>query len=324
MMATVFDVYKTRIAGSAPSYAQCRFESSAFEKSTAWKATLSASLGTCTPHAFHLNTIVVYLQHRDVFSIPFFGNSTATRLVCVQEAHEVLVLGDFRAAQRVLLRLPAEDHGAAAPDDDRPPALHVWVANMHLDHDHPDRRAAQGEAVVAWMERSKPRCDAVVLCGDLNASPPEPLHALLRSRGYRSAHSMVHGTEPQVTSATCVGVCKTRLITQGTWPSGIEAPLAEEGPFECLDYVYLWEADGVACRCGGCSGTCTPHSVPTEYCRQSSKAHCQRLTTPRCTRLITLHSRCACAVRPPRSGETPTPFLGFARGRSNKYSQDIV
>lgn len=179
-----------------------------------------------------------HLSHcRDVFSIPFFGNSTATRLVCAQEAHEVLVLGDFRAAQRVLLRLPCNDAAAQAPhaadddDDANASALHVWVVNMHLDHDHPDRRAAQGEAVVAWMEGAKPRCDAVVLCGDLNASPPEPLHALLRSRGYRSAHSMVHGSEPQ-----------------GTWPSGIEAPLAEEGPFECLDYVYLWEATGVTCR----------------------------------------------------------------------------
>lgn len=187
---------------------------------------------------------ITWTPHRDIFLIPFFGNSTATRLVCAQEAHELLVLGDFRAAQRVLLRLPPTD---THHDDDA--ALHVWVVNMHLDHDHPDRRAAQGEAVVAWMERAKPRCDAVVLCGDLNASPPEPLHALLRSRGYRSAHSMVHGSEPQVCVGHHADISDDVMMVQGTWPSGIEAPLAEEGPFECLDYVYLWEAEGVTCRC---------------------------------------------------------------------------
>lgn len=48
-----------------------------------------------------------------------------------------------------------------------------------------------------------------------------------------------------------------RRVTQGTWPSGIEAPLAEDGPFECLDYVYLWEARGVTCRCVvGAEGDC--------------------------------------------------------------------
>lgn len=31
---------------------------------------------------------------------------------------------------------------------------------------------------------------------------------------------------------------------QGTWPTGIQAPLMDEGPFECLDYVYVWAAPG--------------------------------------------------------------------------------
>ena len=33
-------------------------------------------------------------------------------------------------------------------------------------------------------------------------------------------------------------------LPQGTWPTGIQAPLMDEGPFECLDYVYVWEAPG--------------------------------------------------------------------------------
>lgn len=29
---------------------------------------------------------------------------------------------------------------------------------------------------------------------------------------------------------------------QGTWPTGIQAPLMDVGEFECLDYVYVWTA----------------------------------------------------------------------------------
>ncbi len=29
---------------------------------------------------------------------------------------------------------------------------------------------------------------------------------------------------------------------QGTWPTGIQAPLMDVGKFECLDYVYVWTA----------------------------------------------------------------------------------
>lgn len=29
---------------------------------------------------------------------------------------------------------------------------------------------------------------------------------------------------------------------QGTWPTGIQAPLMDHGDFECLDYVYVWAA----------------------------------------------------------------------------------
>ena len=32
------------------------------------------------------------------------------------------------------------------------------------------------------------------------------------------------------------------LAVQGTWPTGIQAPLMDEGDFECLDYVYVWTA----------------------------------------------------------------------------------
>jgi len=33
-------------------------------------------------------------------------------------------------------------------------------------------------------------------------------------------------------------------LLQGTWPTGIQAPLMDRGEFECLDFIYVWAADG--------------------------------------------------------------------------------
>ncbi len=45
---------------------------------------------------------------------------------------------------------------------------------------------------------------------------------------------------PQLNDYKLCGVSLMHL--QGTWPTGIQAPLMDEGPFECLDYVYVWAA----------------------------------------------------------------------------------
>ena len=36
---------------------------------------------------------------------------------------------------------------------------------------------------------------------------------------------------------------------QGTWPTGIQAPLMDVGDFETLDFVYLWAAPGYDVKC---------------------------------------------------------------------------
>lgn len=176
---------------------------------------------------------------RDVLMVPYFGNSLATRLGCQELSHDVLVLGDFRAAQRLLVRVPSAPasvaspaaRGGAAEGQAAGSGFKVWVVNTHLDHEHADTRAAQATQVVRWMEAVKQQGDVVILSGDFNGGPQEPFHCLLDDLGFRSAHRSAHGAEPQ-----------------GTWPSGIQAPFAEEGELECLDYVYIWEADGVMCR----------------------------------------------------------------------------
>ena len=87
------------------------------------------------------------------------------------------------------------------------------------------------------MAPARSAAAAVVLCGDLNATPDEPLHAVFAGAGYTSAHAAARGREPH-----------------RTWPTGIVAPFAEAGTAACLDYVYTWAADGHACRQGGRGG----------------------------------------------------------------------
>eukprot|EP00887_Chlorella_sp_A99_P003752 scaffold7.g3752.t1 len=208
----------------------------------------------------------VFRTLRDLTLLPFFGNSLACRLA---EAHEIkhstLVLGDWRAAQRMEFEI-----------GEGPGRLLLYVVNAHLDHDHQDNRQRQARArgsgaaagqlrrggaarrarrrrralvgwprpraerhspaalprraqaaeVVDWMEAEKAECAAIVFCGDFNGGPAEPFHAALRARGYRSAHAAAHGgREPGY-----------------TWPTGIQAPLMDRGPAECLDYIYVWSA----------------------------------------------------------------------------------
>ena len=176
---------------------------------------------------------------RDMSIAPFFGNSVACRLVDAHEIdHSTLVLGDWRAAQRIEFELCAEkdieenEDGEfhAIPPSPRGipgPRFKVWVVNTHLDHEHADNRQRQAMEVIEWMEPARAHCAAIVLCGDFNGNPSEPFHHLLKSRGYKSGYFLRHGREPE-----------------GTWPTGIEAPCRDEGSFECLDYVYVWARDG--------------------------------------------------------------------------------
>jgi endonuclease/exonuclease/phosphatase family metal-dependent hydrolase len=58
----------------------------------------------------------------------------------------------------------------------------------------------QALAVCEWMDQEKHDCAAIILCGDFNGAPHEPFHAVLRRRGFVSAHAVRHGREPQASS----------------------------------------------------------------------------------------------------------------------------
>ena len=183
---------------------------------------------------------------RDMSLAPFFGNSVACRLVDAHEIkHSTLLLGHWRAAQRIEFRIGENnvwnnDIGSRTNEiqnsvDTKTPemskvgndGLKIWVVNTHLDHEHPDNRQSQASKVVKWMESVREDAAVVVLCGDFNGGPHEPFHTVFRNLGYRSGYLLRHGQEPD-----------------GTWPTGIQAPLMDYGEFECLDYVYVWAADG--------------------------------------------------------------------------------
>ena len=107
--------------------------------------------------------------NRDLAIAPFFGNSIATRLPPTScDAAEMLLLGGFRAAQRVRLTLqPTELPGQQQRQQKQQgrenleqqqqqrqsgeglggvgEAVHVWLVNMHLDHAEEEQRAVQGQ-----------------------------------------------------------------------------------------------------------------------------------------------------------------------------------
>jgi endonuclease/exonuclease/phosphatase family metal-dependent hydrolase len=163
-------------------------------------------------------------------ALPWFGNALALRAALVARAptrHATRALGAWRAAQRAEILVPAGGAGGGAP-------FRVLLVNAHLDHAAaPATRAAQAAALLAWARAgaAAARADAALFGGDLNSPPGEALHAAFRAAGFASAFPP--GAEPV------------------TFPTGLRAPLADEGPPMCLDHLYVWAAPGVEARFEG-------------------------------------------------------------------------
>lgn len=56
---------------------------------------------------------------------------------------------------------------------------------------------------------------------------------------------------------------------QGTWPTGIQAPLMDHGKFECLDYCYVWQAPGYQVKCVATGQSCCVllHMTLASFCQ---------------------------------------------------------
>jgi endonuclease/exonuclease/phosphatase family metal-dependent hydrolase len=154
--------------------------------------------------------------------------------VWVAGGHEVLVLGGFRAAHRVMVgvRLDGDDK-KHQEDDQADQAAYLWVVNAHLDHAAAATRAEQAAAIIRWMggggatPSDASIASAVVLAGDFNAPASEQgVHGALKQAGFVSAYASAHGGKEPAR----------------TWPTGLQAPLADdEGEPHCADYVYVRE-----------------------------------------------------------------------------------
>jgi len=145
----------------------------------------------------------------DVEARPKFGNAILCSIGEVQ-AHETLTLSERRAAQRILVLLPAQTT--------------LWFVNTHL-HDPPaagEIREQQARAILAWMAAA-PAADATIITGDFNCTPFGEAYAAITDAGFRSAHREANGVEPGV-----------------TWPSGIQAETMDtDGVPSCFDYIWI-------------------------------------------------------------------------------------
>ncbi len=139
-----------------------------------------------------------------------YGNSIRVGAPLVAGGPERLELGLNRAAHRVHLTLP----GGAT--------LSFVVTHLHHLPQDRDRRLAQVETLLPWLDRSPP-VDAMIMVGDFNARPDEPAHARMRAAGFRSAFAEANGAEPD-----------------RTWPSGLRASAMDtDGVPGCLDYIWV-------------------------------------------------------------------------------------
>lgn len=107
---------------------------------------------------------------------------------------------EARVAQRVTVRLP----GGGVLD----------VYNTHLGERGEAVRSTQARRILDWMDTRPPV--PLVVTGDLNARPGSPTIGLLSGR-LRSAHLLVHGSEP---------------------PRTVPTPL-RPGEASVLDYVFV-------------------------------------------------------------------------------------
>ncbi|HLX34923.1 MAG TPA: endonuclease/exonuclease/phosphatase family protein [Candidatus Limnocylindrales bacterium] len=194
-----------------------------------------SDMAALQPDILGLQEVVYPLQQDRLVGAAGAGSYTALRGWAgrPEYGNAVLVREPLGAARPTRLDL---DHSRSALRvriaADGAPALTFVVTHLH--HTVPDEaiRAAQAEALVAWLaDLAEPA--PVVVVGDFNAEPVEPAYAAMTRGGFRSAHRLANGEEPAV-----------------TWPSGIQAPgMDTDGDPGCLDYIWVRGAIEVhSCR----------------------------------------------------------------------------
>jgi endonuclease/exonuclease/phosphatase family metal-dependent hydrolase len=123
------------------------------------------------------------------------------------EAHEGLDFLSFEGvAHRLRLRV---DDGAL---------LDFYNTHLYFPPEATEERSAQGRKLIEWTETWH-GVGGVVVAGDFNAYPGEPVLDVMKSR-FVSAHETANGREPEK-----------------TWPTPVNT--FDPSPPGCLDYIFV-------------------------------------------------------------------------------------
>ena len=103
--------------------------------------------------------------------------------------------------------------------DGRP--LSVTTTHLYWPEKARQKRARQGDRLLRLVDAA-PSADRAIVTGDFNADPSEPVYRYLEHAGFRSAHRLATGIEPEVTYPT-------PLLR------GRERPARQR----CVDYIWI-------------------------------------------------------------------------------------
>ena len=99
--------------------------------------------------------------------------------------------------------------------------------NTHLNHKLAPEddyvRLLQTEQILFWVKANSDANDNIFMMGDFNAEPNSPTYRLITEEsGFKSAHKVVHGVEPEI-----------------TFPTGLQAEFMDTDPPGCMDYIFF-------------------------------------------------------------------------------------
>lgn len=128
------------------------------------------------------------------------------RFVVEEEGHLRLSWLSARVAHvlRLSLASPSVSSSSPPPSPSPSPSPSWWVINTHLSfpHDWCTTSIQQRELhnLLAHLHALSTRRDVpIVLCGDFNAEPADPLYLFLVAAGFASSFRALHGREPGCT-----------------------------------------------------------------------------------------------------------------------------
>ncbi|KDO32740.1 hypothetical protein SPRG_02438 [Saprolegnia parasitica CBS 223.65] len=183
-----------------------------FYDGCAWfnKRCLGAILGRFTQAIYH-RPILRALTFVGLGSAWVFGTALLAKDELAPAAHDTLILSDWKVAQCVQLTV-----GGSV----------VLVANVHLSSggDEEGLRTDQITKTIEWLLAMQTETIAgIVIVGDFNCVPNGDCYRAIQALGFRSAHQLIHGKEPEK-----------------TFHQGLEAPTKDVDDEKTLDYVFVY------------------------------------------------------------------------------------